>query len=432
MAEMRVSVASGTGLMREMTVDLPSEELAHEVDKRLQDYARTARIPGFRPGKVPLGVLRKRYEGALRDEVLQEMVQSSLAQAIAQERLQPAGRPELEFYLDPAAGRYSYKARFEVLPHIELQNIADVTIKRPVATITPEDIDAMIERLRRQYGTWQETSEREARIGDRVKVALEGRVDGEPLSGDKTEITIELGAGRLIAGFDDHLVGARVGEERQFDLRFPENYRDQNLAGREAHFSVRLNQIFALSLPEVNAEFIAYFGIADGDMARFRDELEKTMARELTNRITARIKTQVFDALLAANPIELPCTLVEAEKQLLKKQNPLADQERWGFSEAFFDQLSRHRVALNLLIEEASKRYELRVSETAVRAKVEELAANYENPQQFVTHYLSDKGKRAQIEWSVMEDLLVQRLLEHAHLVDEPSSFDELIMASSN
>lgn len=423
MVGMQVSVANGAGLMREVTIDLSADELAQKLEQRLQQYGRTARIPGFRPGKVPLTVLRRRYEEPLRSEILQEMVQASLAEALIQAQLQPAVRPELEFNFDPVVGHYSYKARFEILPQFELKTIAGVTIKRPVASVTEQDIDAMIERLRRQYGTWQVINERGAEIGDRIVVDFEGLIDGEPFSGGKAEnFTIELGTGQMIPGFEAQLIGARSGEERQFDLRFPENYHGQHLAGREARFTVRIDRVLAISLAELDAEFFARLGIENGDLTRLRVELEKTMAREMTRRIYERIKSQVFDAWLAANPIDLPLSLIEAEKKMLELQT----MPHQGMSDIFFEQLAQRRVAIGLLIKAAIEHYKLKVSEEAMRAKLNDLAGSYERPQEFIAYYLADPKGKAQIEAMVMEEMIVDQLLKDACVVEESSSFNEL------
>ena len=263
---MQVSVEAGEGLERRMKIVLPFEQVEVEVDKRLQKLARTVRLPGFRPGKVPMKVLRQRFAGQVHQEVFGEMVQSSYEDALTQSSLRPAGMPRIEPEIDLDEKRLSYTAVFEVMPEFELASLEGKSLRRPVCELTDADLDAMVERLRTQRKTWTPV-ERPCQSGDQVTLSFTGSVDGEAFEGGSTTgLTIELGASRMIPGFEEALIGARVGEQRTLDLVFPEDYQAANLAGKPVRFEVTLDAVAEPTLPAVDAEFAKAFGVEDGDM----------------------------------------------------------------------------------------------------------------------------------------------------------------------
>jgi len=424
---MQVTVESGEGLARQMKVELSPEQIEQEIDKRLRDVARSARLPGFRPGKVPMRVLRQRFGDSVRNEVFGELVKSSFAEAIESQGLRPAGMPQIEADIDQADGRYGYTASFEILPRIELQGIAGKTIKRPLAEVTDVDLERMVERLREQRKTWVAV-ERAAANGDRITVSYQGTLDGEPFPGSKGEHRqLELGAGRMLPGFEDQLIGAAAGEERVVEVTFPEDYHSRDLAGRSAQFTVQIEEVAEPMVPEVDDEFVRAYGIDDGDLERFRTDVRNNMNRELKQRIEARLKNQVMDALLEANPLDLPAVLVGEEMKALKAQTrQAAGGGSFELPDELFADSAKKRVALGLIIAEAVKRHDLSPDQDRVRARIEEMAATYETPRAVVDYYYSDQQRLASVQSLVLEEMVVERMLEEADVQDEPTSFSAL------
>jgi trigger factor len=430
---MQVTVEAGEGLARSMTVELPADDFEQEVDKRLRDVARQARLPGFRPGKVPMRVLRQRFGESVRGEVLGELVQSTFSRAVAEQELRPAGRPDIEPDIDLADRRYGYTARFEVLPEIELNDLSGKRIARPVAEITDADLDRMVERLREQRKTF-ETVERAAENGDRLTISFEGSVDGAPFPGGSAESRpLDLGSGTFIAGFEEQLIGAAAGTERIVNVTFPEEYHNAELAGKAAEFKVQVESVTAPRLPDVDADFVAAFGIEGGDVERFRADVRANMERELKQRIEAKIKNQVMDALIDANPVNLPEVLVREEIAALKNQTrQAAGGARFELPDALFAESAERRVKLGLVIAEAVKRHALTPSPERVQELVLELAATYERPEDVVNYYYSDPQRLSSVEALAMEELVVARMLETADVEDEPTSFDALTETSGS
>lgn len=424
---MQVSVETGDGLTRRLKVDLPAEEIEQEIEKRLQNYARSARLPGFRPGKVPLRMLRQRYGNSVRMEVFGERVEASWPQAIAEAELRPAGRPEIEPELDQDAGRYGYVAEFEVFPELELQSLEGRTVTRPVVEVTEADVDETIERVRQQRKRW-ESVERAAAEGDRVIVDFEGRVDGEPFEGGAGEdIQVEIGAGRFIPGFEEQLLGAVAGDDRSVEVEFPEDYQQSALAGKPAAFAVKVKAVEAPVLPDVDADFVKEFGVEDGDLERFRSDVRNNLERELKQRVKSKVKDQVMDALLEANPLTVPSALIADEIEALRQQ---ATQNFGGAKISLPDELfadsARRRVMLGLIIAEVVKQNELEADSDRVRAALEEMASAYDDPKGVIDYHYADRQRLAGIESMVLEDLVVEHLLEQLQVVEEPTSFSDL------
>jgi len=428
---MQVSVEAGDGLVRQIKVDLPAESIEQEVDKRLRDFARSARLPGFRPGKVPLKLLRQRYGASVRGEVFGEQVQSSFPKAVAEAELRPVGVPDIEPDIDQAQGRYSYVAKFEVLPDIELATLSGQSIARPVAEVTEADVDAMIERLRQQHKTWSPV-ERPAADGDRVKLSFQGTVDGEPFEGGTAEdVELELGSGRMIPGFEAQLEGASAGDERVVEVTFPEQYHNSALAGKPARFDVQVKEVQASELPALDADFVAAFGIADGDIDGFRADVRNNMERELAQRIKAKIKNQVMDLLLAVNPIDVPEALVAQEIETLKEQTRQSvGGGTFELPDEPFTESARRRVSLGLIVGELVKRHNLQADQERVRATVQELAATYEDPQAVAEYYYNDANRLSSVRSLVLEERVVEHVMEEVDVTDQPTTFQDLTQST--
>jgi len=424
---MQVSVESGEGLERRMHIDLPVDRIQGEVDKRLQQMARSARLPGFRPGKVPLKLLRQRYGDAVQQEVFGELVKSSFSEAVAQEALRPAGMPKIEPEIDQAEQRFGYTAVFEVLPDLQLASLTGQVVKRPVAQVTDGDLEAMVERLRAQRKTW-EPVDGPAESGHRLTLSYTGTMEGEPFEGGSGSGTqVELGSGRMIPGFEDGLVGAVAGESRSLDLQFPDGYQREELAGKPVHFEVQVDTVTRPVLPELDAAFARDFGITDGDLERFRSEVRANMERELAQRIKAKTKERVMDLLVSANSIEVPKSLVQQEIRSLKEQ---MRQNLGGgnmeLPDSLFEDSARRRVALGLIIAEIVKQNDIKADRARIRAAVEEIASTYEDPQEVIQYYYGDRQRLAPVESLVLEEQVMDWVLNQAAVEEEPLSFAQL------
>jgi trigger factor len=429
---MQVSVESSEGLERRMTVELPADKVNEAVEKRLQQIARSVRLDGFRPGKVPMSVVRKRFTEQARQEVFGELVQNSYFQALAQEKLEPAGEPVVEpLEKDPADG-LGYTAVFEVMPTVTLNDLGGSTIKRPLASVTDEDLAEMIDKLRDQRKIWNEV-EREAQDGDQLIIDFKGFMDGEAFDGGSAQgVPLELGSGRMIAGFETGLVGAKAGEERTLELKFPEEYQVETLAGKDATFEVTVTKVSESALPEIDDEFIKAFGVTEGGVDAFEKEIRSNMERELSEKIANLVKEQAMDALLEVNAIDVPQALIKQESQALLEQakaNMAQAGQGGGIDlplELFAEQAKR-RVSLGLIIAEVIKSADIKLDEDRVREKVEQFAQAYEQPQEVVDYYYSNKQQLAAVENVVLEDQVVDWVLEQAKVEDAESGFGEVM-----
>lgn len=427
---MQVSVESIGTLERRMEVQVPAEQIEKAVAERLQRLSRTVRLKGFRPGKVPVKVVRQQFGQQVRQEVLGDVVQSSFAEAVEQEKLTPVGGPRIEPISLAQGGDLKYRAVFEIVPEIELKGLETLPVERPVAEVTESDVDVMIQNLREQKPTFVNV-EREARNTDRVAVDFEGTIDGQPFEGGKGEdIPIVLGAGRMLADFEAGLIGARAGEQKTITLRFPQNYGTPALAGKQAQFAVNVKAVEERHLPELDDELCKSYGVEQGGIEQLRREVEENMKRELADAIRARLRKQVMDGLFAANPIELPQSLVDAQVRELQ----VDAARRMGARDASqvpppdaFQEPARRRVALSLLVGEVIKAASIRVNQAQVQARFQELAQQYPDALQAVEQYRTNPQMRRQMEASVLEDQVVDWVLERARVTEKASSFKELM-----
>ncbi len=426
---MQVSVEAGEGLERRMRIDLPCEEFEAEIEKRLKQLALHAKAPGFRPGKVPLRILRQRYGEQLQQEVFNDLVQRSLAQAFEQVALRPAAMPRIEPDLDLTAGRAGYTAVFEVMPEFELAPLAGRVLKRPVSVLTEADVDDMIQRLREQHRTWEPVL-RPAAAGDLLTLDTVGTIDGQPFTpGTGRNIRIELGKTSLLPGLAVHLLGVTAGEDRSIDLNLPDDYPNQALAGKAVHLEVHVHTIAEPHIPELDAEFVKGFGIEDGDLEHFRAEVRRNMERELQERLAAQTKERVMDLLYESNPIELPKSLVESEMRAMAEQMREAmgqGSQRVSLPPELFEASARRRVALGLILGKIIRDHELKPDPVRVRATIERLAASYERPQDVIDYYYADASRLQGIQILVLEEQVVDLILPQLQIEEEPLSFAEL------
>ncbi|MES9990624.1 MAG: trigger factor [Candidatus Thiodiazotropha sp.] len=424
---MQVSVESGEGLERRVTVELPAEEIEVEVTKRLKQIGRTAKLDGFRPGKVPMNLLRRNYGGQVLQEVYGQMIESSYQEAIQQEKLQPAGMPKIEPKKATEEGLFSYVATLEVMPEIELAKLTG-EIKKPLTEITDDDIEDMIAKLRKQRASWNSV-DRAAAEGDQVKISFKGLVDGEAFEGGSAEnVDLVLGSKRMIEGFESGLVGMVKEEKRTIDLKFPEDYRVEELAGKPVTFEVEVSEVSEEVLPTVDDDFAKEFGSSEG-VDRLKLDIRENMERELSQRVQARIKNQAMDLVYEQNQIDIPKALIEEEIKALRKQA----QEQMGANAGsfelpreMFEEQAKRRVALGLLIGEIIKQNGIQVDNDRVRKTIEEYAASYEQPEEVVKFYYGNQQQLASVQNIVLEDQVVDWIMEQVEVVDDQTTFAAL------
>ena len=426
---MQVFVEQTSELKRKMKVQVPEDRIQSECAKRIDSLARTIKLDGFRPGKVPVGLIRKRFGKSVRNEVVGELMRSALLDALNEHDLRPAGVPFIENTTDEAGKGLEFDAVFEIYPSVEVGAYAGLQIVRPVCEISEADIDAMIEKLRGQRRKWQ-LVERAANDGDQATISFSGKIEEENFTdGTVDDQVVEIGSQQMIPGFEDNLIGMSAGEGKTFTLTFPSEYRNQKFAGKSAEFSVTIKKVEEPVLPEVDEEFIKQFGVESADLAEFRDSLKEQMEKEKNKTIRSRTKTAVIDAMLAANSITLPDVMVDQEIEELKKQHAPHDRSEAEITEeqlGFYESQAKRRVKLGLLWAEIIARNNLTADAARVRATVEELAQSFNSPDAVVDWYYSNPEQLQNIERMVLEDQVVDLVLAGASVIDEPVEFASL------
>ena len=427
---MQVSVENTSALERRMTIGVPAERIEAEVNKRLQQTAQKAKIPGFRPGKVPMSVIRQRYEADARQEALGNIIQASFYEAVVEQKLNPAGQPSVEPKVFEKGKDLEYIATFEVFPEFEVTGLDTIAVERLSAEVADADLDKMLEVLRKQ-NTRFEVTERAAQNEDQLNIDFVGKVDGEEFAGGSAKGTqLVLGSGRMIPGFEEGLVGAKAGEERVLTLTFPEDYQNLDLAGKTAEFTVKVNTVSEPKLPELNEEFFAQFGIKETGLEGFRTEVRKNMERELRQAIKSKVKNQVMDGLLAANPIEVPKSLLSNEVDRLRVQ---AVQQFGGnikpdqLPAELFEEQANRRVVLGLIVAEVVKQFDLKPDEDRVREMIQEMASAYQEPEQVVAWYYKNDAQLNEVRSVVLEEQVVDTVLQKAKVTDKAVSYEEAV-----
>ncbi len=420
---MQVSVENTGGLERRLTVQVPAERIDEEVGTRLQSMSRSVRLDGFRPGKVPLKVVERKYGKQVRLEVVNKVIHSTLQEALAQENLRPAGEPRIEPNESLPGGVLEYVATFEVFPDLAGAIDDHFTITRPVVEVTDADVNTMLDKLRRQRATWNEV-EREARLDDQVVIDFEGTINGEPFSGNKGEnMPVVLGSTSMIPGFEEQLIGVSSGVEKTLKVTFPDNYPSAEVAGKDAEFSIKVHAVSEMVLPELDDDFARAFGVADRGMEGLREEITSNMQRELKQLMKGHLKDQVFSGLLEKNQVEAPRSLVENEIVQLRSQ-----QEYQGLDTDTLQKTAERRVKLGILISEIVKQNQIQTDPDRLREAVETIASSYEKPDEVIQWYYGNQEMLAGIQSAVLEEQVVDWLLEKGSLKseDKQTTFEEL------
>ena len=432
---MQVSVETTSGLERRLTVGVPAEKLETAVEARLRDAQKNLRIDGFRPGKVPMREIKRRFGQAVRNEVLGEVMRDSFIQAVEAEKIEPAGMPRFEPKAAEAGKDLEFTATFEVYPEIALASFDGIKVETPVAEVTEVDIDTMIDNLRKQRASW-DVSDAAAEEGDRVNIDYKGTRDGEAFEGGSAEgQNLVLGSGSMIPGFEDGLKGVSAGEEKTLKLTFPEDYHAEDLKGAAVEFSVKVNKVEKQKLPEVDDDFIAQFGVKEGGMDAFRVEVRKNMERELSNAVRGKIKEQVMDGLVNAHEFDVPAALISSEVQRMRQQM----LQQFGGGQQFdpsllpdelFSEQAERSVRLGLIVREILEQKELKADADKVRARIEEIASQYEEPQEVVNYFYANQQQLQQVEGAVLEEQVVELVLESADKSDRQVSYEEAVRST--
>lgn len=432
---MEVSVDQAEGLERRMKVQVPAERVEDAVEQKLRTVGRNAKISGFRPGKVPLKVLRQRFGDSVRQEVVSELLQSTYPEALGEAELTPAGQPRIELDEQAPGAGLAYTAIFDVYPEIDFKGLDSASIEQPQAEVRDEDVEKTIERMREQNKTF-EPVEREAREGDQATIDFRGTIDGEEFSGNSGEdIDLEIGSGRFLDEMEEDIKGHKAGETFNVEVNFPEDYGAENLRGKTAQFEVTLKKVGEPVLPEIDDEFLKRMGIEEGGIDALREKVRTSLEKELEKAIRNRVKKQVMDALIERNPMDLPESLVAQEIDRMRHeamhQMPGQQHDHEKMREMLPDDLfregARRRVHLGLLLNEAISSKEIELDRDRVEQTLQELAGEYESAEQVMQYYRSNREVMQGIEAMVMEDQVVDALTEEAEVKPVDSSLDELM-----
>ncbi len=435
---MQVSVETTNGLERKITVAIEEERISDVVDGRLQDMTKTVKVKGFRQGKVPLKIVKQQYEQQVRQEVVGDVLQSTLYEAIGQEKLNPAGQPKIDsLKSDPGQGM-EYTALFEIYPEVKLGDLSKETVEKPVAEISDADVEEMLETVRGQHKEWASV-DRAAKDGDQLNINFKGMIDGELFpGGEANDMPIELGSGRMIKGFEEGLVGAKAGDDVTLNVTFPDDYQAEELAGKPAQFDTHVNKVEEAQLPELNDDFAKKLGIKDASVENMHKEIKTSMQQELDSRLNTKMKSSVMDALINAHDFDVPKPLIDDESEAIKKnmlenlkQQGMQDQGMQIDASMFADQAIR-RVKLGLIMNEIVQSEKIEANEDRVKKKVEEIAAPYEQPQQVIDWYMGDKQRLAEVRALITEEQIVDWAMEKAKVVDKSMTFKEIMESEQN
>ncbi|MDJ0918919.1 MAG: trigger factor [Woeseiaceae bacterium] len=427
---MQVTVESTSALERRVRIELPADQIESEVDTRLKSFGRTAKIKGFRPGKVPAKVVRQRYGKQVRQEVLADMMQKSYSEAVVREKLNPAGNPRIEQEEDLSDKGFAFVAKLEVLPEVELKDLDKVKVEKPDVTIDDKDLDEMIKKLQQQKADWAEV-DRKSKSGDKVIVDFSGELDGELIEGGQgKEVPIVLGEGSMLPDFEKGLDGIKAGDEKTFKVKFPKDYHAADLQGKTVNFTIQTHRVEEQNLPAVDDAFAELFGVEEGGIEKFKQDVRDNMEREAAQRVKSVIRDQITSGLLETNPIEIPQVMKHNEvysmQQEAMRQLGIEDHSEAPPAENFADTAEK-RVRLGLLVRQIIADREFTADEEMLRDHITEMVASYENPQDMVDLYMNNPQLKQQLEPVVLEQLAFDWVLENAKVKTKKVSFTDFM-----
>lgn len=427
---MQVSIETTNGLERKLTIVIPANSVDDVALEKMKELAKTQRMNGFRPGKVPLKVIKKQFGQHVRNDVVSEVMQKTFYEAVIQEKLQPAAAPKIEPVVMEEGKDLEFTATFDIYPEVALKDLKQIEIEKLVTEVTDDDLTKMIDTLREQQAGWAEVK-RKSKTGDQVIIDFVGTIDGEEFAGGKAEgFALELGKGQMIEGFEEQLSGAKTDDEVEIKVTFPDDYQSSEVAGKEAIFKTKVNKVNKKEALKVS-ELAEKLGIADGNIASMKADVRKNMERELNQVLLSKLKEQVMDGLVKSHDFDVPKSMIEQEINQLKAQ---AMQQFGGqggslpdLPSELFEEKATKRVKLGLIVGEVIKQNKLSANKDDVRAKIDELSSVYEKPEEVVNYYLSDENRLNEVEQLVLEDNVVSFVQNEAKIIDKPLSFDEVM-----
>ena len=429
---MQVTLETTSNLERKMRISVPTDQVETRVDAKLKEAAGQVKINGFRPGKVPMREVKRRFGEGIRQEVSSELMQSSYSEALEQEEVSPAGTPQIEEVSMEAGKDLEFTAIFEVFPEVTLGDFSAISVESPVATIDDNDMSTMIEKLQDQRMEYV-VVERGAKTEDKVNIDFEGFVDGEAFEGGKGESAdIIIGSGSMIPGFEEGLVDCKAGEEKDLELKFPDEYQAEDLAGKDSVFKMKVNTVSESKKPELDDDFFKLFGVDEGGIEAFRTEVRGNMDKELEAAVKGKIKNQVMDGLVETTELELPKALISAEIDRMRQE---AVQQFGGAQQIdpsvlpaeMFEKQAEKRVKLGLVVSAIVEQLELKVDDEKVKETIEKMASSYEDPEQVRNYYYSNEQQLNQIQNLVLEEQVVETILAKAKVTDVEMHYEEAI-----
>ena len=430
---MQVSLETTQGLERRLTITVEAAAVDTEVKNRLRQVSKTQRIDGFRPGKVPVTVIQKRYGSAIRQEVAGELMQRHYFEAVVAEKVNPAGMPQLSVTKNVEGSDLEFTATFEVYPEVESVSLDSIKIEKPVVEVTDADLEEMLVTLQKQHATFKEVK-RKSKKSDRVTIDFTGSIDGEEFEGGKAEdFVLSLSEERMIPGFEKQIIGQKAGEQFDIEVSFPEDYHAENLKGKAAVFAIDLKKVEDQVLPELTDEFSEKFGVTEGGIETLKADVRKNMERELNQNVKNNIKQQVIDGLVDTNELEIPAALAKGEIEVLREQA----MQRFGgqvdpanmpqLPDDLFEEQAKRRVKVGLLLGEVIKSNKLEADDARVKEMIETMASAYEDPSEVVDHYLNDEKLSKQMKDLALEDQAIDFILEQAQVTDVAKKFNDMI-----
>ena len=433
---LEVTTNKKSNLETQITVKVPVSTIQGRVEKRINQVAKTAKIDGFRKGKVPVSHIRAQYGAGIQQEVINDVIRDTVFDAIRQENIRAVGMPNIDD-VKLENDFLVYQATVEVFPEVEVQGLSDIEVERQVANVSDADVDTMIENLQKQRQTYVAKDDAAAE-GDQVKFDFEGSIDGEKFEGGSAQdFSLVLGSGRMIPGFEDGIKGMKAGEEKTIDVTFPEDYPAENLQGKQAQFKINVKSVEQSQLPELNDEFLEAFGVTEGGLDKLKADVRKNMEREVKSAARNQVKEAAFNALLEKNEIDVPASMLEQEidRQRSMMLNRFAQQfgadpktfNKDMLPNELFEEQALRAARLGIIVSSLIESNKLEVDQERVTKYINEMAENYEDPNEVIDYYTNNAQERANIEAVVLEDQVVDHILSQGKVTDTEVSYQELL-----
>jgi len=425
---MQVSVETGEGLERKLTVTVPADQIDQKVESKLKSMASKVKMDGFRPGKVPMKVVRQKYLGEAKSEVVSDVIESSYREAIIQEKIRPAGMPSISEIKHREGQPFEYVATLEVYPEVELAPVDKLTIEKDVAEVDQADIDKMIETLCKQRTDWSSV-DRASQDGDQITVDFVGYVGDEAFEGGSAnDVPVVIGSNSMIPGFEEQLIGKKADEEGELTVKFPDDYQAADLAGKDARFEIKVKQVAEPVIPELDDEMAKSFGVEEGGVEKLKEDIRNNMERELKNNVDGMFKARVMDAIVDANEVLVPKALIDEEISHMQQQmQQNGQQNAENMPRDTYEADATRRVKLGLLISKIIEENDIKLDKDVVQEKIKTAASAYDQPEQYINYYNSNKQAMASIEALVLEDMVVDWITERATVNETKKSFDEVM-----